>query len=121
MATTVGSPCVEKTTRSRCSRTHRSVFASKIRFFRSKRDEISFRPWRLPGGTGCPRESTAVRAARPGLEDAQGEISEAVLKSGQYGSQTAVGSAVTTTTLDSAETGPVVERVSWALTFKRVS
>jgi hypothetical protein len=60
-----------------------------------------------------------VRAATPGLEDAQGELSEAVLKSGRYLAQTAVGRATTTTDLDEAETGTVVEHVSWALTFER--
>lgn len=117
--TTVGSPCAEKTTKSRCSRATRSIRATKFKFFRSRKDEISFRPSRLPGGTGCPRETRDVRALAPGLEDAQGKLSEAALESGKYPAQTAVGSAQTTSELDGAETGTVVERVNWALTFER--
>ena len=55
----------------------------------------------------------------PGLREAQGELSEATLMNPRYPSQTALATAETETTLDGAETGRVVERVSWQLTFTR--
>jgi hypothetical protein len=89
-----------------------------LRFFRSRRNEITFRPATLPrAGTACPGESAAVRAFRPGLRDAAGQISEGALARGA--AQTAFASASATTDLEGAETGRVVEGVRWTLTFKR--
>ena len=89
-----------------------------FRFFRSARNEISFHSARLPAaGTSCPRESAAVRAIRPGLHAAEGEIAEVDLARAR--SQTAFASAERTTDLEGAETGRIVERISWSLTFSR--
>jgi hypothetical protein len=114
------SPCRTGTERDRCRPSKRRVSGGSFRFFRSGRNEISFRVVRLPAaGATCPRESTAVRALRPGLGDAEGEISEADLAAARP--QTAFASAAVTTDLDGEETGRVVERVQWSLTFSRRS
>jgi hypothetical protein len=106
--------------KTRCGRAHRGVGGGTFGFFRSAKDEISFHNARLPEAkSSCPRETTAVRAIRPGLHEAQGELSEATLMNGRYPSQTAVGSAQTETDLEGAENGRVIERVSWELTFTR--
>jgi hypothetical protein len=60
-----------------------------------------------------------VRTFKPGLHEAQGELSEAALMDARYPSQTALGTAETETTVEGAEEGRVVERVSWELTFTR--
>jgi hypothetical protein len=60
-----------------------------------------------------------VRAIRPGLQDADGEVSEAVLADPRIRTQTAFATAEVTTDLEDQETGRVVERVSWELTFTR--
>jgi hypothetical protein len=89
-------------------------------FFRSAHDEISFRATRLPAPRmGCPPESSEVRAIRSGLEEAQGELSEAALANSGTPNQTAFGRAEVTTDLEDQETGSVVERVVWELTFTR--
>jgi hypothetical protein len=94
------------------------VSGGTFRFFRSARNEISFRSAKLPtAGTSCPRESAAVRAIRPGLRHAAGEIAEVDLAGAR--SQTAFASAELTTELEGTETGHVVERISWSLTFSR--
>jgi hypothetical protein len=117
-STTKEAPCGSGTVRRRCRSVTRRVDGRSFAFFRSGRNELSFRPATLPGsGASCPNESTAVRAIRPGLRRAQGEIAELQLARGT--SQTAFGSAEVATVLEGAETGPVVERVSWTLTFKR--
>jgi hypothetical protein len=51
------------------------------------------------------------------LRDAEGEIAEVDLAGAR--SQTAFASAELITDLEGAETGRVVERVSWSLTFTR--
>jgi hypothetical protein len=94
------------------------VSGGTFRFYRSARNEISFHAAKLPAaGSSCPREPAAVRAIRPGLQDAEGEIAEGDLA--RAVSQTALASAELTTDLDGAATGRVVERVSWSLTFDR--
>jgi len=60
-----------------------------------------------------------VRGIRPGLHDAQGELSEAVLADPRIRTQAAFATAEVTTDLEGEETGRVVERVSWELTFTR--
>jgi hypothetical protein len=112
------SPCRTGTERERCRPAKRRVNGGMFRFYRSARNEISFHSARLPtAGTSCPRESAAVRAVKPGLRDAEGEIAEADLAGAR--SQTAFASAELTTDLEGAETGRVVERISWSLTFNR--
>jgi hypothetical protein len=114
------SPCRTGTERERCRPAKRRVSGGTFRFFRSARNEISFHSAKLPAaGTSCPRESPAVRAIKPGLRDAEGEIAEVDLASGR--SQTGFASAEITTELEGAETGRVIERVSWSLTFTRPS
>jgi hypothetical protein len=111
-------PCGSGTVRQRCRPVTRRVAGRSFGFVRSGRNELSFRAATLPGsGASCPSESAAVRAIRPGLRRAQGKISELQLARGA--SQTAFASAVVATVLEGAETGPVVERVSWTLTFTR--
>ena len=111
-------PCSTATERERCRPAKRSVSGGTFRFFRSARNEISFHSARLPAaGTSCPRESAAVRAIRPGLHAAEGEIAEVDLARAR--SQTAFASAERTTDLEGAETGRIVERISWSLTFSR--
>ena len=93
---------------------------ASFRFFRSARDELSFRAARLPElSNGCPPESSEVRGIHPGLEEAQGGLSEAALANSRIPNQTATGSAEVTTDLEDQETGRVVERVRWELTFTR--
>jgi hypothetical protein len=112
------SPCGTGTERVRCRPARKNVGGGTFRFYRSARNEISFHSVRLPAaGTSCPRESAAVRAIRPGLRDAEGEVAEVDLTRGL--SQTALANAELTTELEGAETGRVVERISWSLTFDR--
>ncbi len=118
--TRVQAPCTARSIKSRCPRAHRAVGGGAFGFFRSARDEISFRGARLVGTrTSCPRESSRVRAIMPGLREAQGELSEAALMNPRYPVQTALATAEGETTLDGTETGRIVERVSWQLTFTR--
>jgi hypothetical protein len=67
----------------------------------------------------CPRESAGVRGIRPGLDEAQGEISESALMNSRTPSQTAIATATIETDLEGQEAGRVVEHVRWALTFTR--
>ena len=116
--TRMESPCRTGTQRERCRPAQHRVGGGTFSFYRSARNEISFHSARLPtAGTSCPRESAAVRTLRPGLRDAEGEIAEVDLAGAR--SQTAFASAELTTDLEGAETGRVVERISWSLTFKR--
>ncbi len=118
--TTVAAPCTPSTKRSTCARRHRAVKGVRFAFFRSARNEISFRRSRLPGlAAGCPPESAQVRAIQSGLEEAEGEISEEALADSRVRTQTATGSAAAETDLEDEDTGRVVERVSWKLTFTR--
>jgi len=113
-------PCAAETQRVRCPRSRRSVTGGSFRFFRSRRDEISFHRARLPEKkSSCLREPAVVRAIRPSLKEAQGEFSEAALANARIPSQTAIAWAELTTDLEGSETGSVVERVRWALTFAR--
>jgi hypothetical protein len=118
--TGVRAPCRVGTTKTRCPRARRAVTGGAFGFFRSAQNEISFHNARLPEAqSSCPRESSKVRAIRPSLQAAQGELSEATLMDGGYPSQTALGTAETETDLEGAEEGRVIERVSWGLTFTR--
>ena len=118
--TTVSGSCTPSTTRMPCARRRRAVRGLRFGFFRSARNEISFRRKQLPGlPAGCPTESAEVRAIRSGLEEAQGELSEAALANPRTPDQTAFGSAEVTTELEDQETGSVVEHIAWELTFAR--
>ena len=109
-------PCGSGTVHERCHKAMSRVEGRSFRFFRSRRNTISFRPATLPGArTRCPNESAAVRAVKPGLRDAGGRIAEVALARGV--GQTAFASSVVATDLEGAETGQVVERVRWSLTF----
>ena len=112
------SPCGSRTVRERCRSVTRRVGGKSFRFFRSGRNAVSFRPVILPGAAArCPNESASVRSIAPGLRDAQGRISESALARGIP--QTAFASSEVATDLQGAETGQVVERVNWSLTFAR--
>jgi len=118
--TGIGAPCVVQKTHAPCSSRRRALSGLSFRFFRSARDEISFRTARLPEfAKRCPPESSQVLAIRPGLAEAQGELSEAALANPRIPSQTATARAEVTTDLENQETGRVVERVRWELTFTR--
>jgi hypothetical protein len=118
--TSVQAPCTVRMTHSRCTHVRRAVSGASFGFFRSARDEISFHSARLPEfSMACPPESSGVRGIRPGLQEAQGELSEAVLMDRRIPTQTAIGTAEVETDLDGRETGRVVERVRWELTFTR--
>jgi hypothetical protein len=111
-------PCGSGTIREPCRSASRKVGGRPFRFFRSGRNTISFRRATLPGaGTRCPNESAAVGSIRPGLRDAEGRIAEAALAGGA--GQSAFASSVVATDLEGAETGQVVERVHWSMTFAR--
>jgi hypothetical protein len=111
-------PCRPDVEHQRCPPVTRRVLRAPFRFFRSARNEISFRPAALPRPVStCPSESAAVQSFRPGLRDADGKIAEVALARGVP--QMATASSVTTTELEGPETGRVVERVRWTLTFAR--
>jgi hypothetical protein len=119
-ATTFKAPCMERTVRNTCPRARRIVKGGTFRFFRSGRDEISFRPTRVPEVAGtCPWQSAQLRAIKPGLEQAQGELSEAALTDPRVPGQTAQASADTESDFDGDEVGRVTERVGWSLSFTR--
>lgn len=106
-----------------CVRARRSLAGKAARFYRSGWNEISFA--RTPDFAAgfqsrCPPQTASVRAERPGLHLAEGEISEADLRNPRVLAQTASGSTVETTDFEGDGDGKVVVRVSWELTFSRV-
>jgi hypothetical protein len=114
--------CRRATRRTTCARPRRGLANAAVRFRRSRKDRISFARTRdfaagLP--TGCPPQAEAVRTERPSLHLAEGEISERGLFSTRYPAQTGFGSVEETTDFEGDETGRVVVRVSWRLTFRR--
>jgi hypothetical protein len=58
-----------------------------------------------------------VLEIRPGLHQAQGELSERALTNPRVPGQTALASADIDTDFDGDETGSASERVRWSLTF----
>lgn len=118
--TTYEPPCRQPAEHVVCPRARRHASGAVFRFFRSKRNEISFRLARLPAVSGsCPHQSATVRTIQPGLHQAEGAISEAELANPRAAGQTAIGSAVVESDLDGDEKGRVTERVRWSLTFAR--
>jgi hypothetical protein len=116
--TKFGAPCTNPTERVVCRRSRRVVKGMTFRFVRSRRNEISFRQVRLPTvSSSCPRQSAQVLAIRPGLHQAQGELSERALTNPRVPGQTALASADIDTDFDGDETGNASERVRWSLTF----
>ena len=113
-------PCKERTAHHDCRRARGAAARRTFRFFRPKRNEISFRPATVPQiSDRCPTQSADVRAIRPGLHQAAGELSEAALMDPRIPAQTAFASSDVETDLDEAEVGRVIERVRWSLTFAR--
>jgi hypothetical protein len=118
--------CVLRSVRQDCLRPRRSLAGQAVRFFRSRRNEISFartRDFAATFPTTCPPQTPPVRAERPDLNMAEGEISEAAFRDARIRSQTAFGRAVETTDFEGEGEGDgkVVVRVSWELTFTRAS
>jgi hypothetical protein len=113
-------PCQQPADHVDCPRAHKAVSGATLRFFRSKRNEISFRPARLPEvGGSCPFQSATVLGIRPGLHQAEGELAEAALTNPRVPGQSAIASADVDSELDGDEEGTVTERVRWTLTFAR--
>ena len=113
-------PCTQPTAHVNCRRVRNVLSGAPLRFFRSRRNEISFRPARLPEvPASCPRQSSAVRSIRPGLHQAEAELSEAALTNPRVPEQTAFASSDVDSDLDGDEEGRVTERVRWSLTLAR--
>ena len=105
-----------------CAKPRRTLANQKLAFFRSGRDEISFRRTRdFASGfsTTCPLEAQEVRVERPGLHQAQGELSNQDLFNSGVRFQTANGGSEETSQLSGNPDGKVITRVSWSLTFRR--
>jgi hypothetical protein len=105
-----------------CVKLRRTLANQTLAFYRSRRNEVAFRRTRDFGSgfpTNCPLEALEVRVERPGLHDAQGELSEQDLFRQGIRFQTASGSSVETTDLEGNPDGKVLARVSWSLTFRR--
>ena len=105
-----------------CPKRRRTLTNQTLAFFRSGRNEISFRRARDFGSglpTSCPPEASEVRVERPGLHQAQGEVSEQQLFNRGIRFQTATGSSEETSQLSGNPDGKVVARASWSLTFRR--
>jgi len=111
-------------THSVCAKPRRTLANQTLAFFRSGRNEISFRRTRdFASGfsTTCPPEDLAVRVERPGLHQAQGELSEEDLFNRGVRFQTATGSSEETSELSGDPDGKVIARARWSLTFRRAS
>lgn len=117
-----GLGCVGRT-QTDCTRQRRTLPNQTLRFFRSRPGEISFRRSR-DFGAGlsriCPPEDPEVQVERPGLHEAQGDLSERQLFDREIQSQTVSGSFREDTEIEGGPDGRVVERVSWSLRFARV-
>jgi hypothetical protein len=121
---TQGQPpsCVHSVQRTTCDRLRRAMGGVALRFFRSRRNEISFtrtREFAIFPRT-CPQQTASVRAERPSLDFAEGEIAEAEFRDPRIKFQTATGTAVETTDFEGDGDGKVVVRVRWQLRFERV-
>ena len=67
----------------------------------------------------CAKLRRTLANQRPGLHDAEGELSEQDLFRQGIRFQTAYGSSVETTNLEDNPDGRVLSRVSWSLAFRR--
>ncbi|MGH2932711.1 MAG: hypothetical protein ACRDKK_07600 [Gaiellaceae bacterium] len=122
MTTTERGPGCGRRTHTTCPKRRRTLANQTLAFFRSGRNEISFRRARDFGSglsTSCPLEAAEVRVERPGLHQAQGEVSEQDLFNRGIRFQTATGSSEETSQLSGNPDGKVVARASWSLTFRR--
>lgn len=122
VTTTERGPGCGRRTHSNCAKPRRTLANQTLAFFRSRRNEISFRRTRDFGSgfsTTCPLEAPEVRVERPGLHQAQGELSEQDLFNRGVRFQTAVGSSEETSELSGNPDGKVIARASWSLTFRR--
>lgn len=105
-----------------CTRQSRTLVNQTLRFFRSRPGEISFRRSRDFGAglsRTCPPEDREVQEERPGIHEAQGDLSERQLFDRGFRSQTVSGSFVEETDIEGGPDGKVVERVVWNLRFVR--
>ena len=104
-----------------CPRTRRTLANQTLRFFRSGRNELSFRRARDFGTSPatCPPEDPEVREERVGLDQAEGELAERDLYNLRIRTLFAGGSSTETIDMEGDPTGRVVLRVSWRLTFNR--
>lgn len=115
--------CRRATKRTNCARPRRGLANAAVRFYRSRKDKLAFartRDFAAPLSSSCPPQAQAVRTERASLHLAGGEISEQALFNSRYPSQTGYGSVEETTDFEGDETGKVVVRVSWQLTFEQV-
>lgn len=122
VTTTERGPGCGRRTHSNCAKPRRTLANQTLAFFRSRRNEISFRRTRDFGSgfpTTCPLEAPEVRVERPGIHQAQGELSERDLFNRGIRSQTASGSSDETSELEGNPDGKVIARASWSLTFRR--
>ena len=122
VTTTERGPGCGRRTHTTCPKRRRTLANQTLAFFRSGRNEISFRRARDFGSglsTSCPLEASEVRVERPGLHQAQGEVSEQDLFNKGIRFQTATGSSEETSQLSGNPDGKVVARASWSLTFRR--
>ena len=122
VTTTERGPGCGRRTHSNCTKARRTLANQALAFFRSRRNEIAFRRTRdFASGfpTNCPPEAAEVRVERPGLHQAQGELSEQDLFNRGVRFQTAIGSSDETTDLSGGLDGKVVARANWSLTFRR--
>jgi hypothetical protein len=106
-----------------CTRRTRTLRGQALRFFRSRPNEISFRRSRDFGAgmpRGCPPEDPEVQVERPGVHEAEGEISERLLFDREIRTQAAIGSFREDTRIEGGPDGTVVERINWTLRFVRV-
>ena len=111
-----------KRTRSTCAKPRRTLANQTLAFYRSRLNEISFRRTRdFASGLSrkCPPEAAEVRVERPGIHQAQGELSERDLFNEGIRFQTATGSSEETSQLEGNPDGKVIARASWSLTFRR--
>ena len=121
-STTRGAGCIPVTNRD-CVRLRRTLSNQAVQFFRSGRNELSFRRTRnfsAIGSPSCPPEVQAVREEQPELHEAPGEIAEKDIFNLRVATITAGGISDETAELEGGPTGRVVARVSWTLTFRRV-
>jgi hypothetical protein len=116
-----GVGCIGRT-HTDCTRQTRTLSNQTLRFYRSRPGEISFRRSRDFGAglsRTCPPEDPEVQVERPGIHEAQGDLSERQLFDRGFRTQTVSGSFVEETEIEGGPDGRVVERVSWNLRFVR--